>query len=253
MSSTQRIPWSRDEQLLALRLYSLLRFGQLSKGQHDVVQVANAIGRTPSAVAMKACNFASLDPALDRKGLGNISQSDKVLWLEFMSDSETIAAESERLFQDIVLKGEAGQPQEKIQPDRITESIQTVKVRRVQSFFRRAVMVSYSNRCALTGISNPTLLIASHIIPWSVNEKRRADPTNGIALNSLHDRLFDQGLMTIDADYRVVLSTDVKENIDMDEGYRSFFDIEGEKLKLPERFRPDPEALSYHREQVFLG
>lgn len=127
-----------------------------------------------------------------------------------------------------------------------------VKVRRVQSFFRKAVLVSYGEQCAITGLANRKLLIASHIIPWKDNEKRRADPTNGIALNALHDKLFDQGLMTFDEDLRVVMSNIIKKDQSMFSKYQGFLTIEGEKLMFPERYRPDPEAINYHRENVFI-
>lgn len=254
MATVQRQQWNEREQLLALRLYMSLPFGQLHQHQPDVIKIANAIGRTPSAVAMKACNFASLDPALDRKGLGNVSKSDRQLWQAFMENSNKIAEVSESLFQQVIFQEHREEwPDVGVPPEGNTETTQYVKVRRVQSFFRKSVLISYVHRCAITGISDPKLLVASHIIPWKDDEKRRADPTNGIALNSLHDRLFDQGLMTIDEDYRVLLSDSVKQESTMDSRYRCFLDIDGEKIKLPERFRPDPEALAYHRENIFSG
>ncbi|MGV6815779.1 MAG: HNH endonuclease [Thiotrichales bacterium] len=254
MAKVQGQQWNEREQLLALRLYMSLPFGQLHQHQPDVIKIANAIGRTPSAVAMKACNFASLDPALDRKGLGNVSKSDRQLWQAFMENSNKIAEVSESLFQQVIFQERREEwPDVGVPPEGNTETIQTVKVRRVQSFFRKSVLISYVHRCAVTGISDPKLLVASHIIPWKDNEKRRADPTNGIALNSLHDRLFDQGLMTIGDDFRVLLSTSVKQDLNMDSRYRCFLNIEGEKINLPERFRPDPEALDYHRENIFVG
>ncbi len=48
-----------------------------------------------------------------------------------------------------------------------------------------------------------SLLVASHIIPWSRNEEHRLDPLNGIALNSLHDKAFDAGLITFDENFRL--------------------------------------------------
>jgi len=50
--------WQEDELLLTLHRTS---FGKLHKSNLEIIQLANTIGRTPSAVAMKACNFASLD------------------------------------------------------------------------------------------------------------------------------------------------------------------------------------------------
>lgn len=245
--------WSNHELLLALRLYNFLPFGQLHQRRPEVIKIAEAIGRTPSAVAMKACNFASLDPALDRKGLGNASNADQQLWQAFMEDSEKIADEAEQTYQQIVI-GKQSRDEEAVieQPNQFTDSIQLVKVRRVQSFFRKTVLVSYGNRCAITALSNPQLLIASHIIPWKDSEKRRADPTNGLALNALHDKLFDQGLITFSEDLRVVMSSTIKQEQSIYPKYRGFIDIEGEKLVLPERYQPDPEAMKYHRENIFV-
>ena len=53
-----------DELLLTLHLYCRTPFGKLHQTNPEIIKLAQIIGRTPSAVAMKACNFASLDPAL---------------------------------------------------------------------------------------------------------------------------------------------------------------------------------------------
>ncbi len=246
MTQAIRKLWDRDEQLLALRLYNYLPFGQLHQTNPDVVKLAKAIGRTPSAVAMKACNFASLDPALKRKGLGNISRADALLWEEFTENSEDIADAAEKIHHKKVGDVEIDELQIDL-PTGATETTRLVKVRRVQSFFRQSVLVSYGNKCAVTGITEPKLLIASHIIPWKDNEKRRADPTNGIALNALHDKLFDQGLMIINENYKIVLSDNIKAMLLENDVASRYFDIENKQLTMPERFRPDPEALDYHR------
>ena len=157
-----RIDWTKPQQLLALRLYCQLPFGQLHQRNPDIITVATAINRTPSAVAMKACNFASLDPAIKQKGLGNVSRADLALWDEFQEDSETIADSAETAYQEVAVKKEAAPTIEK--PTGPTESIREVKTRRVQSFFRKTVLISYGNQCAISGLKLPELIIASHII-----------------------------------------------------------------------------------------
>jgi len=107
------------------------------------------------------------------------------------------------------------------------------------------VLSSYENRCALTGIAVPQLLIASHIIPWSENEDRRADPTNGLSLNSLHDKAFDRHLF--DEDFRLVVSSFLRKNDVPEFQSANFAKIEGATLTLPHRFAPDPRALEEHR------
>ena len=128
----------------------------------------------------------------------------------------------------------------------------TVKGRRVQSFFREAVLAAYDKRCAVTGLDVPSLLNASHIIPWHADATRRADPANGVALNALHDRAFDRGLITFDDSLRVVVSSRLKRVKVSDWGETALLGTEGWALRPPERFLPDPEALRHHREVVFV-
>ena len=44
-----------------------------------------------------------------------------------------------------------------------------------------------------------------------INKKERLNPHNGLCLNSLHDKAFDMGLLTITKDYRIRLSSKIKE------------------------------------------
>jgi putative restriction endonuclease len=56
--------WTRRQTLAALHIYFQLPFGQLHRGQPKIKQIAQWIGRTPSSVALKLVNLASLDPIL---------------------------------------------------------------------------------------------------------------------------------------------------------------------------------------------
>src|SRR5690606_12734210 len=133
-----------------------------------------------------------------------------------------------------------------------TDAQTLVRTRRVQSFFRRAVLISYNGRCALTGLPVQSLLNASHIIPWSVSTSRRADPTNGLCLSVLFDRAFDRGLLTFDEDLRVVLSRELKHHLPQPHLPCLLTAAEGTRLHLPTRFPPDTVALEYHRVNVFV-
>ncbi len=169
--------WQEDELLLTLHLYCRTPFGKLHQSNPDVIELAKIIGRTPSAVAMKACNFASLDPALSQKGLEGASKADRALWDAFMQNSTAIAEKAETLYESKIA---INQPAEKQNhdikfPTGETEILRTVKTRRVQTFFRRTVLESYNHRCAISGLAIPELLVASHIIPWAKDESRRAD------------------------------------------------------------------------------
>jgi putative restriction endonuclease len=202
--------WSRDELLVAFRLYCRTPFGKLHQRNPDIIELAQLLGRTPSAVAMKACNFASLDPvqrARNISALGNVSQADRELWKSFEQNSESVAAEAEAAYGRLGSQRAETEDQDWEMPQGPTEVERTVRTRRVQGFFRAAVLASYEFRCALSGIALPELLNASHIVPWNVDTERRADPRNGIALNTLYDRAFDRGLITFDESMRLVVSS----------------------------------------------
>jgi predicted restriction endonuclease len=119
-----------------------------------------------------------------------------------------------------------------------------------QAFFRDAVISSYNTRCCVTGLPLIECLVAGHIIPWSVDERRRADPTNGVCMSATFDRLFDSGLVTIEDDLTLRVSGRVRKLKD-----RAAAELvaarHGQKIIPPARFYPDPECLRWHRENVF--
>ncbi|HOV61083.1 MAG TPA: HNH endonuclease [Candidatus Hydrogenedentes bacterium] len=249
-------PWERAELLAVFRLYCATPFGKLDQRNPEIIALASRLGRTAGAVAMKANNFSSIDPKLKQrniKGLHNASSADRELWNRFLSDPEAVALEAEAAYENIM--GTRNDPMIETEgelPPGPTEKVLPAKARLLQSFFRSVVLGAYENRCALTGIGIPGLLNASHIIPWHVDEKRRADPTNGICLNALHDRAFDRGLITFDQDYRVVVSSQLlRQKRDSALHEILFVEIMGRPLTLPKRFLPDPAALEYHRTRVF--
>src|SRR5258707_1147829 len=105
MLNMPRRSWTRDELIVAFNLYCKLRFGQCHGRNQQVIQLARVLARTPNAVAMKLCNFASFDPAhQDRgiSGLGNASRADRAIWDEFNADWSRLAVESERAYRELL-------------------------------------------------------------------------------------------------------------------------------------------------------
>lgn len=245
--------WQEDELLLTLHLYCRTPFGKLHQTNPEIIKLAKIIGRTPSAVAMKACNFASLDPALAQKGLAGASKADRALWNAFMENSTDIAEKAEALYETRIEPNSTSIIENEtpvIFPTGATETTREVKVRRVQRFFRQTVLESYNNRCAISGLAIPQLLVASHIIPWSEDVSRRADPTNGIALNALYDKAFDRHLISFDENFRLVLSEKIKAKT-KDEMVREYFlRHEGKVFNMPYRFFTDTSALKDHLETM---
>jgi putative restriction endonuclease len=83
----------------------------------------------------------------------------------------------------------------------------TVEVRqRVgQDLYRKALMEYWNGRCAITGISIPIFLRASHAKPWrDATDRERLDVHNGLLLAAHLDIAFDQGFIAV-ADDGVLL------------------------------------------------
>lgn len=128
-----------------------------------------------------------------------------------------------------------------------------MKTRVGQYFFRMAVLNSYENRCCVTGLKRTELLVASHIKPWKVSDERteRTNPTNGLCLNSLHDKAFDRGLITLDKNYKIIVSRKLKDT-DMDSETKSWFmGYDDHQIILPDKFMPGKDFIEYHNDVIF--
>ncbi len=249
--------WSRDELILAINLYCKTPFGRLHNRNPDIIKLATLLGRTPSAVGWKLVNFASLDPNLKKRGIKgavNVSQLDREIWNEFNSNWERLAYESEMLLAKWT--GERIEIVAEIDPLEIPrkglDRKALVKIRVNQNFFRAAVLAAYEFRCCITGLAVPDLLNASHILPWSKDEKNRVNPRNGLCLNTLHDRAFDRGLLTITSDLKVRISPSIKKPAKRTDPTQQFLTrYDGMTITLPRRFLPEREFLEYHNEKIF--
>lgn len=245
--------WTRDELIVAFNLYCKIAFSKINYRHPLIIQLAEAIDRTPSAVAWKLVNFASLDPSLTKRGIKgatNTGKLDKIIFEEFTNNWESLAYESEVLLSQFLGEDLEILTQDKLDLKQGLDIERNVKVRVNQSFFRNIVLSSYDFKCCLTGIDIPELLIASHIIPWSKDKENRLNPENGLCLNNLHDKAFDKGLITFDTDFRVVLSNQLKTNNNSCIRH-NFHHLEGKSLTLPKRFIPNEKFLEYHNRNIF--
>jgi predicted restriction endonuclease len=78
--------------------------------------------------------------------------------------------------------------------------------------FRDALMVYWDGRCPMTGITEPGLLRASHIVPWAdCTDAQRLDVHNGLLLSALWDAAFDRGLISFADDGTVLASSQLSE------------------------------------------
>lgn len=249
----ERRDWTREELIVAFNLYCKIPFGRIHIRNPLIIKLAKLLQRTPSAVSWKLANFARLDPALRRRNVAGAThgaQAEVDIWNEFNDDWDKLAFESERLLSKM-----AGQEQVVVETDvfpegRTREAI--VRTRINQGFFRAAVLAAYNSRCCITGLSIVPLLNASHIVPWTVDVKNRTNPRNGLCLNTIHDRAFDCGLITVTADAKVRVSSKAK-GVGADQASVDFlWRFDGAEISVPRLFAPDASLLRYHNEHIFL-
>ncbi len=254
--------WTSEQLKLAFHFYCQTPFGKLHSKNPEIIALAKLIGRTPSALAMKLVNFASLDPSITgtgRKGLSGASARDRDIWNEFHADWERLAVECELLRQCVLREHGVSEDMPIAQGDDAPLSDFTGETRQAlvqqrikQNFFRRAVLSSYRERCCISGVSDARLLVASHIVPWSADKANRLNPSNGLCLSAIHDKAFDSYLFTLSDDWRIILSARLKESnnaLIRD----AFLSVEGKQIDLPERFVPDVALVERHRQQFQRG
>ncbi|TLD68158.1 HNH endonuclease [Phragmitibacter flavus] len=254
--------WTRKELLILLNIYHKLRFGQIDHRQPVIIDLAERIGRTPNAVAMKLLNLASGDPVQQIRGvvgLKGASKLDREIWDEFHSNAVAMVALSQEYFDDLFVEAEdetteviAGTGIRRVPkaPNGATEATSFSKQRRGQGYFRDVVLNNYDNRCALTGLPVRELLIASHILPWHAHEAERIDVRNGISLNRLHDAAFDQGFITFDDELRLVLSKRLLNFLPAAAIVTSFEALISQPLQIPkDAIPPDLDFLRRHRKR----
>jgi len=248
--------WTREELILAINLYCKLPFGKLHSRNPEVINLSNLIGRTSNSVAFKLVNFASLDPSLKARGIkgaSNASNLDKQIWDEFFNHLDFLPFESEKLlakFEKTTVEKLNHIPESELPKEGKTRE-QIVRVRVNQSFFRSSILASYNNTCCITGIQQPELLIAGHIKPWGIDEKNRLNPRNGIAINALHDKAFESGLLTITPDLKIKISSVLKKQTKSVAITNYFLKYDNKNIILPSRFLPDVEFFKYHNQERF--
>ena len=220
--------------------------------------MAEGIGRTPAALAMKLTNIASLDPKVTstgRRGLTGASAADREMWTEMHNDWEAFAIKSELAAEAVHLREDEAEQSTGVEADQgpLGEDQTVISTTRVgQRFFRDTVLAAYNERCCITGLSIPSVLVASHIIPWRCDKSNRVNPRNGLLLSALHDKAFDIGLITVDDDMTVRVSDQYARSRDQFFSESIQF-YHGREITLPEKFPPSRDFLGYHRANIFKG
>lgn len=124
-----------------------------------------------------------------------------------------------------------------------TDNKKLIKVRVYQNKLREKIIQNYKFQCAICDINQIDLLVCSHIVPWSHDEKNRLNLENSICLCVMHDKLFDKGYFHLKDNFEIILSNRIDNNL------KGFFI--NRKFKAPMKFAPHSDFLKVHREEIF--
>ena len=120
----------------------------------------------------------------------------------------------------------------------------------MNSTFREAVIAAYNGRCAVSGLPEPLLLDAAHIVADKDEQLGQPIIPNGIPLSKIHHAAFDAHLIGINPDYVLHVSERLLARSDgpMLEALKG---LQGRTIILPRRFqdRPDRDRLALRFER----
>ncbi len=150
-------------------------------------------------------------------------------------------------FEPSIPTGYVHDPESQDGKDRIAEA----KVRIGQRAFRKMILSNYNSRCCITGLDIPSVNRASHIIAWAdpKGKKIRMDPCNGLCLSATYDAAFDQHLISLDEDHRIILSKGINEHYTSQSVQTYFHSKKGDTITLPKAYLPKQDYLEHHRKK----
>ena len=129
------------------------------------------------------------------------------------------------------------------------------KRRRRNSNFRANILKAYEYKCAVCGFNvtlrqQPVALEASHIRWHQANGPDTE--VNGLALCSLHHKLFDRGAFTLSKERQILVSKEADGSVGFQEWLMRFH---GGEINFPQRqsYYPEVEFISWHVKEVFKG
>ena len=240
-------PWTEDEFILTLELYFRIPFGRISKSNPDIIKLAKLIGRTPSSVGMRLCNFAHHDPNLNAGGLSGGGKNCALYWDKYVNNLPQLKIDAAlsriRIIETINNSSISMQRLKEV--DRLVEDMYNFK-------FQDIVLSNYNKRCVITGMAIPSLVTACHIIPSSIDEETNLKADNGICLTILHAKSYVEGLIGIDGNYRLHISPKLKQYA-FENGYSTNFKrYENQVLNFNNVIsKPNPDYLNWHMQTVY--
>jgi putative restriction endonuclease len=120
-----------------------------------------------------------------------------------------------------------------------------------QGSFRTLVIDAYRRKCAMTGEHTLPVLEAAHIRPYADHGPHLV--SNGLLLRSDFHKLFDVGLVTIEPDYRIRVSSTIRDRYFNGKAYYRLHRQELAELPEDSRDHPNREFLRWHNENRFVA
>jgi putative restriction endonuclease len=120
-------------------------------------------------------------------------------------------------------------------------ALRLVRQRLHQTTFREAVLAAYGGRCAISGLPEPRLLDAAHIVDDAHEALGQPVVTNGLPLSKLHHAAFDANLIGIDPGFRIHISEALLSMNDgplFEQGIKA---IDGQSIRRPKRTQDHPD------------
>lgn len=236
---------------------SQFQWADLQNAPPVVRELAAATSKN-SALAWRLFNNGELHFDPEKKGnpwvVGGEPTTEALINSGATGKNQALAVDSE-LDSDLLAEGLARSDEEvsefksRIETDNyeVPDATSTVKTRgSAQKAFADNVKKNYGNRCALSGVQTPAFLIASHIVPWSVDQTIRLDPSNGICLSVLIDRAFEKGFIVIQDDG--IVTVDFEKIGDDTELRKQLEGYDGVQLSAPKAHPPKVDYLKRRRD-----
>ena len=253
----KRDNWTEEQITVVLYEYCRRPFGQFSGTKPFIEELGRLLHRSSGAIVRKVGNLAHFDPLMKARGVEGLEHTaklDKEIWNRYFGHWDQLAYDAEMLIAKFKEKSFEDSVEESIEINlsslpKSEERRQEVVRRIHQDFFRRTVLSSYNSQCCITGLNNKALLEASHIVGWSKDEANRTNPQNGLCLNVLFHKAYDENLIGISPDYEIFISENffgmkLKEVDSHTKEYVMGYN--NRKLIMPKRFLPDRDLLAIH-------
>lgn len=254
--------WTEEEATLALCLYYELPTAKHDKATKEVQELASLLNRSVGSVVFKLGNLKALDSSTEGIGFTHGANVDKVVWNRYLKTPATLFEDKARILENYFAdKTKEQKPtyslneSEEMRLEKeldFSEEDRTKlqKWRENQWAFRLSLLKGYDEHCCISGVSNRDFLIASHIVPWSIDKENRLNPQNGLLLNVFLDKAFDKGYITIKShDFTVCVCDKITDK----ELQKQLNPLQDLKIHLPsntERY-PGKEFLEYHNDVIF--